>query len=106
VKTITLDMEPEETFKAAREAVTQLRWKILEEVHPGGPRQPEGHIEALARSTALGIPRLVNIRIRPGEGETRLDVRVVTRYLPSDFGAGAALIGKFGDIIEEKDDSE
>ncbi len=99
-------MEPEEAFKAAREAVTQLRWKILEEVHPGGPRLPEGHIEALARSTALGIPRLVSIRIRPVEGETRLDVRVVTRYLPSDFGAGAALIGQFGDIIEEKDDSE
>jgi hypothetical protein len=106
VKTIALDMQPEETFGAAREAVTQLRWKILEEVHPGGPRRPEGHIEALARSTALGIPRLVSIRIRPVEGETRLDVRVVTRYLPSDFGAGAALIGQFGDIVEEKDDTE
>jgi len=106
VKTISLDMQPEEAFEASREAVTQLRWKILEEVHPGGTRRPEGHIEALARSTALGIPRLVSIRIRPVEGETRIDVRVVTRYLPSDLGAGAALIGQFGDIVEEKDDSE
>ena len=106
VKTISLDMQPEEAFEASREAVTQLRWKILEEVHPGGTRRPEGHIEALARSTALGIPRLVSIRIRPVEGETRIDVRVVTRYLPSDLGAGAALIGQLGDIVEEKDDSE
>jgi hypothetical protein len=106
VKTISLDMEPEEAFKATREAVAQLHWKILEEVHPGGPRRPEGHIEALARSTALGIPRLVSIRIRPVEDETRLDVRVVTRYLPSDLGAGATLIGQLGDIVEEKDDSE
>jgi hypothetical protein len=106
VKTISLDMETEEAFKATREAVTQLKWKILEEVHPGGARRPEGHVEALARSTALGIPRLVSIRIRPVEGETRIDVRVVTRYLPSDLGAGATLIGQLGDIVEEKDDSE
>lgn len=106
VKTIILDMEPEEAFKAAREAVTQLKWKILEEVHPGGPRRPDGHIEALARSKALGIPRLVSIRIRTVDEETRVDVRVVTRYLPSDLGAGAEMIGQFGDIVEEKDDAE
>jgi len=104
VRTISLDMEPEEAFKATREAVAQLRWQVLEEVHPGGPRRPDGHIEALVRSTALGIPRVVSIRVRPAEDEVRVDVRIVTRYLPSDLGSGAALIGQLSDILEEKDE--
>ncbi len=33
-------------------------------------------------------------------------MKVVTRYLPSDLGDGAEMIGQFGDIVEEKDDAE
>ena len=105
VKPITLDMEMDEAFKATHEAVTQLRWKILEEVRPGGPKRPEGHIEALACSTALHLPIAIAIRIRPGEDETRVDMRAVTRYLPNDLGAGAKLIGKLSDSLEEKDEA-
>jgi hypothetical protein len=103
VATIPLDMEPEEAFKAARDAAAQLRWTIVEEIHPGGPKRPEGHIEALVRSTALGIPRAVSIRIRPAGDQVKVDVRIVTRYLPNDLGAGAALIGQLRDILEEND---
>ena len=106
VKPIVLDMEVEEAFKATEEAIRQLRWTVLEEVRPGGPNRPEGHIEALAHSPALNLPVAISIRIRPGTDETRVDMRVVTRYLPNDLGAGAALIGKLGDILEEKDSSE
>ncbi len=106
VKTISLDMETDEAYKAVREAVTQLRWTIVAEVQPGGAKRPEGHIDALAHSTALNLPIAIAIRIRPGEDETRVDMRAVTRYLPNDLGAGAALIGKLDDTIEEKDDSE
>jgi hypothetical protein len=105
-RTISLDMEIDEAYKATREAVTQLRWTILAEVQPGGAKRPEGHIDALAHSTALNLPIAIAIRIRPGEDETRVDMRAVTRYLPNDLGAGAALIGKLDDAIEEKDDSE
>jgi hypothetical protein len=106
VKTITLDMESDEAYKATREAVTQLRWTIIEEVMPGGAKRPEGHIEALAYSSALKLPQAISIRIRPGEDETHVDMRVVTRYVPNDLGAGAALVGKLSDSLEEKDDSE
>lgn len=105
IATISLDMEPEEAFKAARDAAIQLRWKILEEIHPGGAKRPEGHIEAFVRSTALGIPRAVSIRIRPDGDEVKIDVRIVTRYLPNDLGAGATLIGQLRDILEEKDEA-
>ena len=105
VKPITLDMEMDEAFKATHDAVAQLRWKILEELRPGGPKRPEGHIEALAYSTALHLPIAIAIRIRPGEDETRVDMRAVTRYLPNDLGAGAKLIGKLSDSLEEKDDA-
>ncbi len=105
-RTISLDMEADEAFRATREAVTQLRWTILAEVLPGGPKRPDGHIDALAHSTALNLPIAIAIRIRPGEEETHVDMRAVTRYLPNDLGAGAALIAKLDDAIEEKDNSE
>jgi hypothetical protein len=106
VKPITLDMEMDEAFKATHDAVQQLRWKIIEQVRPGGPKRPEGHIEALAYSPALHLPVAIAIRIRPGEDETRVDMRAVTRYLPNDLGAGAKLIGKLGDALEDADAAE
>jgi len=106
VKPIMLDMEIEEAFKATEDALRALRWTVLEEVRPGGPKRPEGHIEALAHSPALNLPVAISIRIRPETDETRVDMRAVTRYLPNDLGAGAALIGKLDDILQEKDDAE
>ncbi len=106
VKPIVLDMETEETFKATQDAIKKLRWTIVEEIRPGGSKRPEGHIEALAHSPALNLPVAIVIRIRPGTDETRVDMRTVTRYLPNDLGAGAALIGKMSDIREENDGSE
>jgi hypothetical protein len=105
VKPIVLDMEMDEAFKATREVVQQLRWKILEEVRPGGPKRPEGHIEALAHSPALNLPVAISIRIRPGQDETRVDMRAATRYLRNDLGAGAKLIGKLSDSLDEKDEA-
>ena len=68
---------------------------------PSGRTPPAGrpYRGAGAFDGARHSPALVSIRIRPVEGETRIDVRVVTRYLPSDLGAGAAMIGQFGDIV-------
>ncbi len=105
VKPIVLDMETGEAFKATLEAAKQLGWAIVNAVQPGGPSRPEGHIEAMAFSPALKLPTAIVLRIRPGDDETRVDMRAVTRYLPNDLGAGAGLIGKLSDAVEEKDDS-
>jgi hypothetical protein len=106
VRPIVLDMETEEAFNAALDVAGQLRWSIVEAIRPGGPARPEGHIEALAFSPALKLPVAVVLRIRPGNDETRVDMRAVTRYLPNDLGGGAALIGKLSDALDEKDDSQ
>jgi Protein of unknown function (DUF1499) len=106
VKPMTLDMETEEAFKAALDTAKQLRWNIVEAIQPGGPARPEGHIEALTFSPALKLPVAIVIRVRPGQDETRVDMRAVTRYLPNDLGGGAALIGKLSDALEEKDGSQ
>ncbi len=103
VKPIVLDMETEEAFNATLEAVKQSGWTIVNAVRPGGPSRPEGHIEAMAFSPALKLPTAIALRIRPGDDETRVDMRAVTRYLPNDLGAGAGLIEKLSDAVEEKD---
>ncbi len=105
VKTISLDMEMDEAFRATQEALRQLGWKIVAEIQPGGPNRPEGHIEALTFSPALHLPVAIAIRLRPGEDETRVDVRTAIRYLPDDLGAGATLIGKLGDKLSDEDDA-
>jgi hypothetical protein len=105
VKTIALDMEMDEAFKATHEALRQLRWKIVAEERPGGPKRPEGHIDALAFSPALNLPVAISIRLRHGDDETRVDMRAVTRYLPNDLGAGAKLIGKLNDALEAADEN-
>jgi hypothetical protein len=103
-KTISVDMELDEAFTAVREAVKTLNWTILEEVRPGGPKRPDGHIEALAYTAALNLPVAISIRVRRGEDDTRVDMRAVTRYLPNDLGGGEALVGKLSDELESKDD--
>jgi len=106
VKPITVDMETQEAFKATHDAVEQLHWTIIEEVLPGDDRQPDGRIEALTHSAALNLPVAITIRVRPGNDSTTVDMRAATRFLHNDLGAGAALIGKLSDALEEKDDSE
>jgi len=105
-KTMSLDMDLRDAFRATHDAVLELRWTILAETQPGGPNRPEGHIEALAHSPALNLPIAIAIRIRPGDEESRVDMRAATRYLPNDLGAGARLIGQLSDLLEEKSGSD
>ncbi len=106
VTPIAVDMETTDAFKAAHDALRQFHWTIIEEVLPGDDKHPDGRIDALAHSPVLNLPVAITIRIRPGADETTVDMRAATRYLPNDLGAGAALIGKLSDALEEKDDSE
>jgi hypothetical protein len=106
VKPVLLDLETDEAFNAARDAAAQMGWSVLDEVRPGGAARPEGRIEALAYSLALHIPMAVSIRIKPADDQTRVDMRVVTRYLANDLGAGARLIGKLTEALEDSDSEE
>jgi hypothetical protein len=106
VQPIMVDLETDEAFNAARDAAKQLRWIVLDEIRPGGAARPEGRIEALTWSLALHIPIAITIRVRPADDQTRVDMRVATRFLPNDLGIGATLIGKMNDELEDKDSEE
>jgi len=106
VKPVLLDLETDEAFAAAREAALHMGWTLLDEARPGGAARPEGRIEALAYTLALHIPIAVSIRIKPANDQTRVDMRAVMRYAPNDFGAGATLIGKLTDALEDKDSED
>lgn len=101
-----LDLETDETYNAAREAADSMGWTVIDEARPGGAARPEGRIEALAWSLALHIPIAISIRIKPAGDQTRVDMRVAMRYAPNDLGAGATLIGKLTNSLEDKDSEE
>ena len=105
-KPVLLDLETDETYNAAREAADSMGWTVIDEARPGGAARPEGRIEALAWSLALHIPIAISIRIKPAGDQTRVDMRVAMRYAPNDLGAGATLIGKLTNSLEDKDSEE
>jgi hypothetical protein len=106
VKPALLDLETDEAFDAARDAAKSMGWTLIDEARPGGAARPEGRIEALAYSLALHIPIAISIRVKPAGDQTRVDMRVAMRYAPNDLGAGATLIGKLTDALEDKDSED
>jgi len=109
IQSLLVGMDEKQTFKQAWQLAEQMHWTILDSSPPivrRGQSPLIGHIDALAHTSALGLPVAITIRITPLEGETRVDVRAASRYLPHDFGAGAALIGKLTEALQEKDDEE
>ncbi|MDP4592932.1 MAG: DUF1499 domain-containing protein [Beijerinckiaceae bacterium] len=64
-----------------------------------------GRIDAVARSLIMGFPDDITIRIRPLEAQTRIDIRSASRYGRHDFGANAARIRKFGEVLQDQLDA-
>jgi len=94
IQPILLDLDAPEAFDAALKALAANGWKIVEQRPPGG-RSGLGHIDAIATSFIFGFPSDVTLRFRPLAGQTRIDVRSVSRFGPFDFGADPRNIEKF-----------
>lgn len=99
LRPIELDLAPEEAMRLAQRAATNLGWRIVDAAAPAG-RTGVGRIDAVARSLLLRLPDDITIRIRPGAGETRLDLRSASRLGRHDFGANAKHIRDFKAEIE------
>ncbi|MGL5446050.1 MAG: DUF1499 domain-containing protein [Rhabdaerophilum sp.] len=97
LRTIVLEVEAEEAFRSVKDAVTTLKWRIIEEAAPGG-RSGQGRIEAVAESQLMRFQDDIVIRIRPSGAGTRIDVRSASRVGKHDFGANAQRIRR---LIEE-----
>ncbi|WP_036255487.1 DUF1499 domain-containing protein [Methylocapsa acidiphila] len=106
VQPILLDLDAPEAYAAIVKAVTKSGWKIIAQTPPGG-RSGVGHIDAIARSLILGFPCDVTLRIRPLAGQTRVDMRSVSRFALSDFGANQRNVEVFeGALTAEVDKAD
>ncbi len=84
----------------AQRAAAALGWRVVDSAAPVG-RTATGRIDAVARSLLYRFPDDITIRIRPGVGETRIDVRSASRFMGKhDFGANARHIRDFTREIE------
>ncbi len=95
VKSLSLQLSPEEVSNLALGLVEDRKWRLLGPTsYPrGGP--PRGRIEAVASTMILGLSEDVTIRIRPEGDGARVDMRSASRIGPSDFGSNAARVKSF-----------
>lgn len=91
VQPILLDLPAEDAYRLVLKLIASRRWKVVETSSPKG-RFGVGHIDAVAGSSVMGFPEDVAIRIRPQEGQTRVDVRSASRLERHDIGDNAARI--------------
>ncbi|SFK14286.1 DUF1499 domain-containing protein [Methylocapsa palsarum] len=105
IQPILLDLDVHEAYAAILKAIAAVGWRIVEQTPPGG-RSGIGHVDAIARSFMLGFPIDVTLRIRPLAGQTRVDVRSVSRFDRYDFGANQNTIGVFESALETQVDKK
>ena len=86
-------------------AVQALGWKIIDQSPPGG-RAGLGHIDAVARTLIMAFPDDVTIRVQPLAGQTKLDVRSVSRYGRNDFGVNARRVERFAEELQTQLDAK
>ncbi|HEY4848665.1 MAG TPA: DUF1499 domain-containing protein [Methylocella sp.] len=98
IQPILLDLDAREAFDAALKALAANGWKIVEQRPPG--RAGLGHIDAIATSFILGFPSDITLRLMPLAGQTRIDIRSVSRFGPYDAGAGPRNIASFEAALE------
>lgn len=100
LRPILLDAQPDEAMLLVQRAAAALGWQVIDSAAPVG-RTATGRVDAIARSLLYRFPDDVTIRIRPGVGETKVDVRSASRIMGKhDFGANAKHIRDFTREIE------
>jgi uncharacterized protein (DUF1499 family) len=89
VKTVTLDLPPDQAFAQVLTAARKRGWEIV------AADLKEGRIEATDTTLWFGFKDDVVIRITPGDNGSRIDVRSVSRVGLSDVGTNAKRIQNF-----------
>ena len=105
VQPILLELEGDEAYQLVLRAVQSLGWKIIEQSSPGG-RAGLGHVDAVARTLIMGFPDDITIRVQPLAGQTKIDVRSVSRYGRNDFGLNARRIERFAEELQTQLDAK
>src|SRR5262249_19389092 len=105
VEPLMLSASPQEVFDAALAIINKRKWAVLDVRAPQGSRR-EGRIEAVARTTVMGIRDDVVVRTRPGSDGVRVDFRSAARYGRHDFGANASRIIRLSQDLDDAIDND
>lgn len=100
VQPIVIDLDGDDAFQLVLAAVKAMGWQLVESSPPGG-RIGDGRIEAIDRTLIMRFPDDITVRVRPGAGQSRIDVRSVSRYGRHDFGVNARRIERFARQLQE-----
>ncbi len=106
VQPILVELEADEAFAIALKAAQARGWTIVDRAAPGSGRSGLGHIDAVDRTLIMGFPDDITIRVKPLAGQTRIDVRSVSRYGRNDFGDNAKRIGAFARELQAQLDTK
>ena len=104
VQSKLVDAEGSEALQLVLKVIALRGWKVVEQTAPGG-RSGLGHIDAVDRTRMMSFPDDIAIRLRPLPGQTRVDVRSVSRYGLHDFGTNARRIEAFMTELQAQADA-
>ncbi len=104
VQPIVIDLDGDEAFQLVLVAAKAMGWEVIESSAPGG-RLGDGRIEAIERTLIMRFPDDITIRVRPGAGQSRIDVRSASRFGRHDFGVNARRIERFARQMQEQLDA-
>ncbi len=97
---VMLDVPVDEAYDLALKAVQGRGWRVIEASPPKG-KFGTGHIDVVAPTRIMALPDDVVIRIRPGAGQARVDIRSASRFTRADFGENASRIQSLSDEIQD-----
>ena len=87
IEPLEFDASPRVAYSTVLKLIERRKWQVVDEMPPIGNR--DGVIEAVARTTIMGFPDDVVIRVSADGAGSRVDVRSASRYGLDDFGTNA-----------------
>lgn len=100
IRPLFLGSSVEDTYQAALRVVRDAGWRIVVEEPPLEANSP-GRIQAVAKTMFSGFSDDIIILVGTDLGDTRVDVRSVSRYGRHDFGVNARRIKAFMIALQE-----
>jgi uncharacterized protein (DUF1499 family) len=104
VEPIIVDLDMDEAQALVNRTAAALGWRLVDHRAPGG-RSGEAHADFIDHSLLMGFDEDIAARLRPLPGQTRIDLRSVSRHGRHDFGANAKRLEKFADELQSQLDS-
>ncbi len=101
IRPLYLGSSVEDTYVAVIVVVRDLGWRIVIE-EPAKDSDSPARVQAIAKTLLAGFEDDVIILVTPDQGDTRIDLRSVSRFGRHDFGVNAARIKAFLIALQEE----